>query len=108
MTDEFPPRGALVEVTWVHVFEQDTSEGWVFVREDSASIPLSRRPRLRFVLHGDGTAEIASPGADDRQFSREAHWIAEGAGAVVSSNDGRHVLHVVENEGERLIVKADR
>jgi hypothetical protein len=103
MSDE-ASRSTLYDVTWVHVFEEDTPAGSVFMRSD-ADIPLSRRPRLSFAVHEDGSAEIAIPGGDDRHRSRPARWVDDGAEIVVRADDGSHTLRVIEREADRLIVR---
>jgi hypothetical protein len=96
-------HGDLFDVTWVHLFEEDTPAGSVFVRFDS-DIPLSRRPRLRFVLHDDGSAEISIPDEGDRPSAQNAHWRAENTIVLVRSDDGTRALRVVEQYVDRLVV----
>lgn len=103
MSDD-PARMAWQDVVWVHAFEQDTPAGAVFVPSD-AELPLTRRPRLRFVLHEDRSAEIATAGADDRPAGIAAHWNEEGAGVVVASDDGRQSLRVIEHRDDHLVVQ---
>ena len=94
-----PPRGV-----WVHVFEEDTAAGAVFKPED-ADIPLSRRPRERIELKSGGAATIWKGGADDRPAPMSARWTHEDDGLVVRDSDGAVRLRVVEQSGERLLVK---
>jgi hypothetical protein len=103
MTDSVRPA-ELQDITWVHVFEQDTAAGAVFRRAD-ADIPLSRRPRLRFQLHRDGSAEIAIGGADDRPTARPAQWTEEDGDVVVRSAEGSETLRIVAQSVERLLVR---
>jgi hypothetical protein len=57
----------------VHLFEEDSAEGAVFVPEDS-DVPLSRRARERLALEPDGRATIFRPGPADRPVATPARW----------------------------------
>jgi hypothetical protein len=96
---ETTPRG-----TWIHVFEEDSAAGAVFKRED-ADIPLSRRPRQRVELKPGGTATIWTGGADDRPAAETAKWTREGGDLVVRDSSGRILMRIVEQSGDRLVVK---
>jgi hypothetical protein len=91
-------------LTWVHVFEQDTPDGAVFLPED-ADIPLSRRPRLRLELGADGSAALWTPGPDDRPVRQPARWIEEGDHWIVCDADGVARMRIVERSADRLVVK---
>jgi hypothetical protein len=105
MMDEAEKR-AVLDVTWVHAFEQDTPAGSVFVRA-GADIPLSRRPRLRFVLHADGSASVAAGGADDRPVAHPGRWSEDDGTVVVRTADGREAFRIVTAADDRLIVQMD-
>ena len=71
---------ALFATTWVHVFEEDGTEGAVYRPEDG-ELPLSRRPRQRLSLSPDGSARLVVSGPDDRLHEVAAHW-TEQAGEI--------------------------
>ena len=91
-------------VTWVHVVEQDTAAGAVFLPED-ADIPLSRRPRERLVLRRDGSAEWLVPGADDRPAPRAARWVRDDQVIIVRDRSGRELLRVTDMSPDRLVAR---
>lgn len=92
---------------WVHVFEEDTSEGAVYRPEDD-NIPLSRRPRERLELSPDGTAKIITQGPDDRLIEKPATWTsparetASASGAAAASPAD---VHIVKQTPSRLIIR---
>lgn len=90
--------------TWVHVFERDTPAGAVFW-PDTADIPLSRRPRARFTLSDDGSAELLAPGPDDRFVAQPGQWSLEGGGIVVRDAGGHQRLQIVETARDQLVVR---
>ena len=90
--------------TWVHVFEHDTAEGAVFLRED-ADIPLSRRPRERFELSPGGKAALLMPGPDNRYVRHPATWREEGGALVVRDADDAVRVRVVTRSANRLVVR---
>ena len=73
---------ALVETTWVHVFEEDGPAGDVY-RPESDAIPRSRRTRERLCLFADGSARILRVSPDDRHEAVAAHWTEEGGEITV-------------------------
>jgi hypothetical protein len=89
---------------WVHVFEQDTPEGAVYLPEDS-NIPLSRRPRERIELGADGKAALLVPGPDDRFIRQPARWTEEGQDVVVRDVSDAVKLRIVERSPNRMVVK---
>lgn len=95
---------SIYDVEWVHVFEQDTDAGAVFLRGDG-DVPLSRRPRARLVLRHDGSAVIRQSGADDRFVDHPATWSKDGNDIVVRQHDGASTLRIVEHSGDRLLVR---
>jgi hypothetical protein len=92
----------LFTTRWVHVFEEDTSEGAVYRPEDD-DIPLSRRPRERLELSADGTAKIITQGPDDRLVEKPATWA--GAGGRESAAAAAADFHIVKKSPSRLIVR---
>lgn len=71
-------KRALFRTAWVHVFEEDGTEGAVY-RPEGGELPLSRRPRQRLSFSPDGSARLVVAGPDDRLHELEAHWTeAEG------------------------------
>jgi hypothetical protein len=87
---------------WIHVFEEDTSEGAVYRPEDAA-VPLSRRPRERLVLDADGTATLLTGGPDDRLVGRPAAW-REGGDSGPDDKGGADV-QIVSRSPDRLVVR---
>jgi hypothetical protein len=87
---------SLFETTWVHVFEEDGSEGAVY-RPDESVLPLSRRPRQRLSFYPDGSARLMVSGPDDR-----LHEIAVTADAAPVSIKPLH-LRVVGSD--RLVAR---
>ena len=94
----------LFSTRWVHLFEQDTPRGEVYVPEDGA-IPLSRRPRERLELKPDGSATLFASGPDDRPTPQAARWTQEGDVGNVPSGSGAAVLRIVERSPTRLVVE---
>jgi hypothetical protein len=94
--------------TWVHVFEKDTAEGAVYLPEDAADIPLSRRPRERIELGADGKATLLVPGPDDRFIPQPARWTEEGDDVVVRDASNAVRLRIVERTPDRLVVKVTK
>jgi len=74
-------KDALFTTAWVHVFEEDGTDGDVY-RPESDELPLSRRPRQRLSFSPDGSAELVVSGADDRLHSVAARW-TESRGEIV-------------------------
>jgi hypothetical protein len=93
----------LFTTRWVHLYEQDTPAGEVYVPE-SGPVPLSRRPRARLELHPDGSATISAGGADDRPVAEPARWIHDGPDIVVRSSSGERALRIVERSPTRLVI----
>ena len=93
----------LFATRWVHVAEQDTAEGAVFLPED-ADIPLSRRPRARLELAPDGTGTWYEAGADDRPAGRPITWHAGDGGTIVARTPAGE-LRVVAESPRRLVVR---
>lgn len=91
-----------MDTRWVHVFEEDSTEGQVYRPEDDA-IPLSRRPRERFTLERDGSAMLFAPGADDRFVEQRGTWAEEGGSIVIRAADG-HERRVVSWSPGRVVV----
>lgn len=104
--DESSERGVLAK-TWVHVFEEDTAAGAVY-RPEESDIPLSRRPRERFVLEKGGVARIFAPGPDDRYIEQAGEWKREGNTLVVRAREGGIELEVVERSPNALRVRTRR
>jgi hypothetical protein len=96
--------GPRLSGTWVHVFEQDTSDGAVYRPEDS-DIPLSRRPRERIELHPDGTAVLLMPGPNDGFAGQPAHWREEDGAIVVRDASDAIRLRIVDRSADRLVVQ---
>jgi hypothetical protein len=101
----------LFTTRWVHVFEEDTSEGAVY-RPENDNIPLSRRPRERLELSADGTAKIITQGPDDRLIEKPATWTSGGSGtreAAASSSSSSSAssadVVIVKESPSRLIVR---
>lgn len=95
----------LFATEWVHLREEDTADGAVFVRAD-ADIPLSRQPRERVQLAPDGSARVSRPGADDRPVPRAASWQKTGDSIVVRTADGTGELEIVQASPKRLVVRS--
>jgi hypothetical protein len=74
-------KDALFSTAWVHVFEEDGTEGDVY-RPEGGELPLSRRPRQRLSFFPDGSAKLVVSGPDDRLHSVAAHW-TEAKGEIV-------------------------
>ena len=66
-------KDALFSTAWVHVFEEDGTEGDVY-RPEGGELPLSRRPRQRLSFSPDGSAQLVVSGPDDRLRSVAARW----------------------------------
>lgn len=75
---------ALFEAVWVHVFEEDGTEGAVY-RPEGGELPLSRRPRQRLSFSPDGSARLVVAGPDDRLHEVEAHWTEKEGEITVSA-----------------------
>lgn len=90
--------------TWVHVFEEPAPQGAVF-RPETADIPLSRRPRLRFTLAAGGAATLWNTAPDDRARPQAAQWTTEDGVVVVRDAAGHERLRIVETAADRLVVK---
>ena len=99
---------ALFSTRWVHVFEQDTVGGAVFL-PDSEDIALSRRPREQLELAEDGSARFFVAGPDDRLRPREGRWHSEGDTVVVrlaaTDQRGERELRIVARSPKRLVVQ---
>jgi len=93
----------LFTTRWVHLYEQDTPAGEVYVPE-SGPVPLSRRSRARLELHPDGSATISAGGADDRPVAEPARWTHDGPDIVVRSSSGERALRIVERSPTRLVI----
>jgi hypothetical protein len=106
LSDDPKPTDRLFTTRWVHLFEQDTSEGEVYAPEDGP-IPLSRRPRERLELQPDGTAVVFAAGPDDRPAPGPAKWKSDRTGIVVQPDSGGTPLLIVKRSPTRLIVKRD-
>jgi hypothetical protein len=96
----------LVGKTWVHVFEEDTDAGAVY-RPDDGDIPLSRRPRERFKINADGSAQLYTPGPDDRVVEHPATWEHDGDALVIRTADGAEV-RIGEHSAAHLIAKKSK
>jgi len=90
---------------WVHVFEEDSGGGAVYRAED-ADIPLSRRPRERLKLNRDGSAQLFTPGADDKLVEQPATWTEQDEGIVIRPAGNGPGLRIVQRSPERLVVQA--
>ena len=93
----------LFTTRWVHVAEEDTSEGAVY-RPDDENIPLSRKPRDWLELGEDGSARIYVPGPDDRPVARQATWRDRAAGETPAARAAADVV-IVEKSPTRLVVR---
>jgi hypothetical protein len=94
----------LFTTRWVHVFEEDTSEGAVY-RPENDNIPLSRRPRERLELSADGTAKIITQGPDDRLIAKPATWTSPDAREAAASAASSADVVIVKQSPSRLIVR---
>ena len=92
----------LFATRWVHVFEEDTTEGAVY-RPADAAIPLSRRPREQLELNPDGSGNVFNAGADDKLVNRPATWVKDGETTVIRTQDGE--FRVVAQSPDRIVVK---
>jgi hypothetical protein len=99
----------LYGIRWVHIFEEDGTEGQVY-RPVSGPVPLSRRPREALTLHADGTATVEAGGADDRPVGRQASWRAAGDSLVVDvpGVSGSTQLRIVRATADKLVVAPRR
>ena len=100
-------KGALFETTWVHVFEEDGKEGFVF-RPESGELPLSRRPRQRLSFSPDGSARLVVSGPDDRLHEIDARWTEAGGEIMVSplaEAASVKTLRVRVQSSDRLLVR---
>jgi hypothetical protein len=101
-------KESLFAEPWVHVFEEDTPDGEVYLPE-SGDIPLSRRPRRRLSFSPDGSARIELPGGDDRPREQPATWKQEGDDVILrygaESGSGERVLHASLQSPTRLTVR---
>jgi hypothetical protein len=98
----------LFATRWIHAFEEDTNEAWVF-RPESADFPLTRRPREALELAADGSALVLLPGPSDRPRPAKARWQREG-GQVVVRTEGepgtqRMELHILSCAADRLVAR---
>jgi len=98
---------SLFETTWVHVFEEDGSEGAVY-RPDESTLPLSRRPRQRLSFYPDGSARLMVSGPDDRLHEVRAHW-TEKSGEIAVTAESAPVsvktLHLRVVASDRLVAR---
>ena len=97
----------LFGTTWVHAFEEDSSEGAVY-RPEQDEIPLSRRPRERFQLEPNGAARMLIPGPDDRYVEQLAKWSEDKGDVVIRPCTGEPSLRIVAKSPSRLIVRAQQ
>ena len=97
----------LCSTAWVHVFEEDGTEGHVY-RPVGDELPLARRPRQRLSFSPDGTAKLVVSGPDDRLHSVEAHW-TEAQGEIVVTTEAAaasvRTLHVRVQARDCLLVR---
>jgi hypothetical protein len=103
MTAKRASRDDLLKTRWVHVQEQDTAEGAVFVPDDE-HVPLSRKPRDWLELRADGSATLYAPGADDRPVERRATWHEAGASAA-RRGQAEADVEIIARSPARLVVK---
>jgi hypothetical protein len=98
---------SLFETTWVHVFEEDGSEGAVY-RPDESVLPLSRRPRQRLSFYPDGSARLMVSGPDDRLHEVTARW-TEKSGEIAVTAEAAPVsikpLHLRVVGSDRLVAR---
>ena len=104
MGDRPGPGDRLFATRWVHLFEEDTPAGEVYVPEDGP-VPLSRRPRERLQLDADGSATVFGPGPDDRPAPQPARWTDQQGELTVRSDSGGATLRIVKQSATRLVVK---
>jgi len=97
------PGDRLFTTRWVHLHEQDTAAGEVYVPEDGP-VPLSRRPRGRLELKPDGSATVFGAGPDDRPTPAPARWSDEDGHLVVRSETGDAAYRIVERSPARLVI----
>ena len=97
----------LFTTRWVHVHEEDTSDGAVYRAEDD-DIPLSRRPREQLELDRDGSARFFVAGPDDRLVEQAATWQndADGQGAAGGGEGAR--LVIVDRSAPRVVIRVAR
>ena len=98
---------SLFKTTWVHVFEEDGSEGAVY-RPDEAALPLSRRPRQRVSLYPDGSARLMVTGPDDRLHEVAARWKEESGEIAVTAESAPvsvKTLHLRVVASDRLLLR---
>jgi hypothetical protein len=100
-------QAQLFGTTWVHVFEEDSSQGAMY-RPEEDDIPLSRRPRERFQLERNGVARVLIPGPDDRYVEQPAKWSEDKGDVVIRTGTGKPSLRIVAQSPSRLIVKAQQ
>jgi hypothetical protein len=99
-----PDRSQLLSRRWVHVFEQDTAKGAVYLPANG-DVPLSRRPREWLELLPNGDARVLLPGPDDRLQEQPATWTEDGDAVVVRAAAGGRTYRVIEWSPDRLIVR---
>jgi hypothetical protein len=104
MTDAPDSAARLFSTRWVHLYEEDTPAGEVYVPEEGP-VPLSRRPRERLELNADGTATLSRGGADDRPAAHAARWTRDGQDIVIRAAAGGQPLRIVEASPARLLVR---
>jgi len=98
------PDDRLFTTRWVHLHEQDSAAGEVYVPEDGP-VPLSRRPRQRLELQPDGAATVYHGGPDDRPTPTAARWSREDDHLVVRTETGNATLRIVERSPSRLVIR---
>jgi hypothetical protein len=101
MSADRPPDDAR-PVRWVHVFEEDSSEGAVY-RPDEGNIPLSRRPREQLVLGADGRGTLFAGGSDDRLAGRPITWRDQNEPGT--SRDAGADVRIIDRSPDRLVVR---
>ena len=97
----------LCSTAWVHVFEEDGTEGDVY-RPEGDELPLSRRPRQRLSFSPDGSAQLVVSGPDDRLHSVAARWSEDGGEITVSAESAAGsftALHVRVQSSDCLLVR---
>lgn len=98
----------LFATTWVHAFEEDDANRAVYRAEDDATIRLSRRPRERFQLNADGSAQIFIQGPNDGYVEQPATWTEEEGALVVRERAGATRFRIVEQSPARLVVQSTK
>jgi hypothetical protein len=96
----------LVRGRWLHAYEEDEPGQKVFRR---ATHPLPpARGRTGFEFHPDGRMSALGGGPDDRTFVTEGRWSVDLQGLLTIRPPGgsAEVLHVLEIDDDRLVVKA--